>query len=275
MNPEPTTLIRNNDEFADWLESVGWLRDCYVRSVSPAREINDTEKILHGHLTISLPVTGSYEAGAELTSREFLFECEAPTKWALPKPVYVIADHCSEGIDLIETESGCAFCIDVPSSLEVHCSQVIVKEQPLRTERNTPWLNRTVAVVTLIDRSRPSPHEWIELFQSRGIDVAWRYYCGEPKDPRSVPDDYEGWFLQRRELVDSTTGGLQFLSCKPFGSWGCSLSLHDEQKSGELLVEVILTLISLGELSIRSGNCSKLSADQWRAWIESGELPKF
>ena len=112
----------------------------------------------------------------------------------------------------------------------------------------------------------PSPECWLEVLSKFGLSVSWRYYGGSAVDPLRVPREYEGWFLQETDRVESTTGGVFFFVAKSENDdFRISLQRHTEEDA-PLWSACAQFLGSFPSVEVRCGNAI-LSGPDWLAHV--------
>jgi hypothetical protein len=151
--------------------------------------------------------------------------------------------------------------------LRLECTQIDVAER--EWEETVPtWFSDREFFAVVRDAALPSPEQWTKVLADVGLHAVWRCYGGPAEDLASVPREYEGWFLQQADGVESTAGGILFLAAK-HGEGGFHVTLRREtEKTDPLWSACAKFLGTFPGVVISCGNAS-LSGSAWLAHLAS------
>jgi hypothetical protein len=189
-------------------------------------------------------------------------------EYSLSGPDEFVPNNCCQRLELMVVEQGVGFTLDVPGELRIVCARLHVTQHPDREELVEPWLSAREFSATVVSHPLPTPGEWVQWFQAKGLDVVLRYIYGEAREPNQVPaTDYTGWFLQLRSRLDQHPEGLFFAHCtaQPNG-FSVHLVNYDEAVP-ELLVVAGRYMASFPDVTVSCGNTT-LSREEWLAYLE-------
>ncbi|MFG6094194.1 hypothetical protein SPB21_03040 [Leptothoe sp. ISB3NOV94-8A] len=174
--------------------------------------------------------------------------------------------NCCQGIELIETEQGLTFTLDVPGTLRVACTSLEILQHPDRKEIVQPWFSSTDFSAYAVLQKLPTPEDWMNHFHEQGWDVVWRYYHSNEQALDRVPNDYTGWFLQLRSRLDENPQGLFFKHCQLEGE-KFSLSLYNDAPAIQRLwVEAGKYVANFPKVSVWCGN-TIMNQTEWLAHL--------
>lgn len=267
--------LSSNVELQSWLQEHKWFEDAFVRELTPIPDTHATHPPTHGYLKLGFAIGGSFEAGKTIESQVFLLTAMEVRDWSFDGDPSCTPGHCTDGLELLESDEGIAFTIDLPGRFRAICSRLRIEELPSISERVQPWLSDREIYAKIPHMPLPTPRDWVEMFRTRGVEVVWRYYHGEPRETDEVPvEDYSGWYLQSPGKVPVTSGGLFFFHCHPEPD-GFSVHLTNDDAEDPWVFQCAAKILgSLPDSVIHCGNC-KLSGGQWLEWLEHGTLPEF
>ena len=255
--------LETRQAFIDWLEQQDWLQEAFVDSVVPLPQPGALpDKV---RLVFRVQTAGGVCAGDHRRMRELVLSATGVSRFELP-PDGLASGNCCEGADIPQdSSSAISFSIDVPLELRVDCAQLEVVEREW-DEVVPEWLSDREFSAVVPDAPLPRPEHWIQALRLSGLDVAWRYYGGPATPEASVPSDYEGWFLQQKDRVSLTLGGVLFLAAKT-DTTGFRVHLQRQtEKNDPVWSACARYLCDFRGVEIHCGN-SKLSGPTWAARI--------
>ncbi len=162
----------------------------------------------------------------------------------------------------------------INDSIQLQSRRIQVKELPDLTVVNLPALNRRSATLLFADTALPIPADWIEWLHEVGADASWRRMHDVAVAASDVnQDDYEGWFLQIRNLIDSTPSGVMLKSLKAvddgflaeFDNWDQPV---DVQSASEIWGNLSQMAALRPNVFVRCGNCLLTGAEWKQALLE-------
>lgn len=251
--------LESQSELDAWLEANFWLHDASVVALSPLPAA--TSIPIEARITFEFAVAGGYQAGDEQTIRRIELAVRDLQNFSLD-PHEWNPEHCSEGLDSVETSDSVGFAIDVPGMLRIACWYIEILSNTDSIKRVPAWLSETEFSVYSPRLSPSTPSDWLERFAQEGHDVVWRCYAGEEQVASQIPPDaYAGWFVQYRERLNNHTGGLLFDWCEvQNGGYSITVRLNDPD-CRQLWITAGRFLASLPDTTIRCGNAILSSED--------------
>jgi len=269
----PTTQsIANQKQFETWLHKIGWLQDGCLRNLrtqpaSAEQNRKDYPQLIT--LQLSMQTNNAYLANKVRISKCYEIDAKNIRKYELLHPGH-IKNHCSEGFDLVESDTPISFRLDVPGRLEIHCSRLEIRELPALHEKIEPAPSDLEISAIIHDHEMPTPNQWQKLFAKQDLQVAWHMYGGGFRATASVPrTQYDGWYLQQEGRLTKTNQGLFFLTCKQTDD-GFKLVITNANASKALWGRLLEVLSEFPTSEIRSGNCL-FSQNSLKRYIKIGE----
>mgnify|MGYP007012666349 CR=1 FL=1 len=248
-------IFENNSDFSEWLDSNYWFQDGYLLDY----KLDKSKNVIS--LNLAYQVDGTYEANTERTLKVFSVSAEGVRKHTEIEKGEWSTDHCMEGLDVKDSDF-VLFTLDIPKSIEIECSRVIVQEEPNKIEMVQPWLSETELFISVKGYTLPTPKEWLSWFKETGHILGWRYYSGELKCADSVPQkSYDGWYLQEISSIPKTSQGLFFRHCKQEGD-KFDISLQRTELCDNVWNSLKIIFLRFQDVEISSGNC-KFNREQW------------
>ncbi|MFA6211724.1 MAG: hypothetical protein WC714_19955 [Candidatus Obscuribacterales bacterium] len=272
-----TLSFEDNTSFADWLEEHDYF-DCGCAGhfdpepTTFGLEAGAPERV---SFQLGFPVGGSYDAGQLRRVKRYEFIANGVELWAYTK------EHAASfGFDgpllggVIVNDENTLIDLVIDDLIQLQCRRIQVSELSDLTVVNLPALNRRSATLFFADTALPIPADWIEWLNEVGADASWRRIHDVAVAPSEVNlDDYEGWFLQSRNLIDSTPSGVMLKSLKVVeGGFFAEFDNWEEPVDGQSTSEIWSNLSQVTSLRpnvfVRSGNCL-LTGEEWkRALLE-------
>lgn len=196
----------------EWIHRNHFLHDASVSCLEPLPGRNDATDV---RLTLQFQVAGSYAAGEPRTLRTIELVAQDITEYALDGTYH--PEHLAEGANSYNAGQGIGFEIDIPGVLRIVAESFEVTSVVDVDEPVPEWLSNRDFTVILPNGRLPSPIMWLELLNDSGRKVTWRYYASDKCLPDQVPEmEYEGWFIQYIDRLESHTGGLLFDICRSY-----------------------------------------------------------
>jgi hypothetical protein len=264
------TTIKENSQLESWLKENYYFVDGYINELGPIMKDESGKDIVR--FRVGIQTKGSWKAGSKVTYREFVFLARGIMKWTytgnqINQKIGIQEMSALEGSTRLGVE------IENGTLMELECSEIIIQG---------PNIIKTIIKGEVSDRDFgayfrlkkiPKPNDWIEWLHEEGIQAAWRYHGGEIISPKKVPyPDYTGWFIQRKEKMDSTLGGVFFFEVKKIGP-KIGVALQNTESDNELWNTITSIIARFPKVKIKSGNC-ELTGKQWLMYLEDGTLPK-
>lgn len=255
-------VIKTSDELAAWLEEHHWFEERYLLNLR-ADDVDGQPTTIS--VEIGDPIAGSYWANSEVTLRVFVLTACGLKAWRLPEQPDFGFDTMLQSVEAEAVDEGVRILID--DDVMVHCAQLQVTQRPDRKEIVPAQPDDTAFYATTENQQLPTPSDWVEWFGDHGEKVVWRIH-GEPaRLPEQVPEaDYEGWFLQRENVVSATKQGLFFFHCRTRGS-GFFLSVQKDEASEGLWTAMQRIVGGFPQVEVQCGNC-RFSGQEWLKQIE-------
>lgn len=274
VGPEVTgvdvrTLVKSNAELERWLREHTWFEDALVVALSPdptTGSAPDSIRLVMGDL-----VSTSHVAGTEQRIQDYALTATAIRRSTLGPGLEFAPGNCGEGIEVVETDDGVAFRIDVPGVLEIACGSLLIEPLGVRSERVQPWISDREFGATIPGVPVPSPQQWVAWFRETGREVCWRMYGGEAREHPADRGEYEGWYLQEPAKVGETSGGIFFFVCR-VRDGALILQWQRGETSNEVWRAAQRVLALLEPARVWCGNCEFTGAE-WSLFVEDGSLP--
>lgn|GEM_PF-4332267 len=274
---EVTLSFEDNTSFADWLEEFAYF-NCGCGGIfepEPAafgRKVVAPERV---SFQLGFPVGGSYDAGQLRRVKRYEFIADGVELWA-----YINEHSASFGFDgpllggVIVNDENTLLDLVINDSIQIQCRRIQMRELSDLTVVNRPAINKLSATLFFANTPLPSPADWIEWLTEAGADASWRRMHDVAVAVSEVnQDDYEGWFLQSRSLIDSTTGGVMLKSLKAvtggffaeFDNWDQPV---DDQSTSEIWGNLSQVAALRPNVCVRCGNCLLTGAEWKQALLE-------
>lgn len=269
---EVTLSFEDNTSFADWLEDHDYFDSGCGGNFEPEPTAFGRKAVAPERVSFQLgfPVGGSYDAGQLRRVKRYEFIANGVELWA-----YIKERAASFGFDgpllggVIVNDENTLIDLVIDNSIQLQCRRIQVRELSDLTVVNLPALNRRSATLFFADTALPIPADWIEWLNEVGADASWRrIHDVAVAAPEVNQDDYEGWFLQSRNLIDSTQSGVMLKSLKAVeGGFFAEFDDWEEPVDGQSISEIWSNLSQVASLRpnvfVRSGNCL-LTGEEWK-----------
>ena len=243
----------------EWIHQNHFLHDASVSRLDPLPGRGDATDV---RVTLQFQFAGSYAAGEPRTMRTIELVAHDLTEYDLDGTYH--PEHPAEGANSYDAERGIGFEIDIPGILRIAAERFEVKSVVDVDELVPEWLSNRDFTVVLPNEKLPSPKMWLELLNCSGRKVAWRYYAGDERTPDKVPEsEYEGWFVQYIDRLESHTGGLLFDICRRHKHGHVLTVAKNDPECDDLWRQAGDYLSTICCDTISSGN-AKLSPDAFR-----------
>ncbi len=219
---------------------------------------------------------GSYDAGQLRKVERFRFSGYHVQQWSAN---FIQKDYALDGllIDGVEVDDDKQLIdILIDGNIHLQCSSIEIELLPEATIVNRPLVTTRTAVVHFPNTVLPNPAQWLQWLAEIGAACTWRQNYGDAVRAESLPqDDYEGWFMQAANLVDSTTSGVMLKTLKQFDGgffaelddWNQPEEPHAYSPMWRLLSQVAA---SKPHSSVRCGNCL-LTGPEWLESLDGGD----
>lgn len=274
---DATLSFEDNTSFADWLEDHDYFDSGCGGNFEPEPTAFGREVVALKRVSFQLgfPVGGSYDAGQLRRVKRYEFIADGVELWA-----YINEHSASFGFDgpllggVIVNDENTLLDLVVNDSIQLQCRRIQVRELPDLTVVNLPALNRRSATLLFADTPLPAPADWIEWLHEVGADASWRRMHDVAVAATEVNQaDYEGWFLQSRNLIDSTPSGVMLKSLKgvdggffaEFDNWDQPV---DDQSTSEIWDKLSQVATLRPNVFVRCGNCLLTGAEWKQALLE-------
>lgn len=261
-------VVRSNGELEQWLQANTWFEDASCEGIS----FGQTGKAeFTCRIELGLQVAGSLRAGEERVIRGYVLT--ATGLGAIPADAGEVLEpgHCCDGIEIIPSNRGVAFRIDLPGRLDLACEALVIETKAERRESTPPWTSEREFGAEIPGEELPSPASWVERFKQEGVTVTWRYLGSDAQEP-SDPTALEGWFLQEPGQIASTKGGLFFFGCRVRGG-ALAVQWQRGEVSDGLWGAAKRALGRFERARVWCGNC-QFSALEWLLFAQTGALPR-
>ncbi len=198
-----TYLIESHDQLEVWLEETGWLEDACVELLAPAPAEGGPlpfELVLR----VSTLTHGGWRAGETAQFTDWEIVCRGLSELSLCSRGF-IKDYCTQGVEHVLSDPGVGLVLDVPGQLRFRGASLHIGGT-VRSEVVGEFLG-TEFSVQVPGASLP-PAAWLDWFAQADVDVVWRVFGEDAELTAAIPEDYSGWFLQRRDRLNADDGGL-------------------------------------------------------------------
>ncbi len=262
--------ITNHAQLETWLAENGWFADGYVAELYPRARPGD---VTTARIRLGRQVQGTYRAGQPERRHEFVLHAVGVVSWTYDEDAAHLPEHCMEGVELLNVDRGLGIQFDAPGRIALICRELHVDGPFVIDTTTKPRVSDRDFFAHVAHMPVPLPQDWITWLAEEGLEGTWRSYGGEAKAPENVPyPDYAGWFLQERERVPDTRGGVFF---RQIAVREQRLALHLEkwERDADTLWLTLTRLAAgLAGAEIRSGNCT-FTGQQWLRYLQDGSLP--
>lgn len=257
-------IIDSRNKLQIWLDQNDWFEDGYISRID-----FDSGNI---EITLGLQTSGSYVAGEQMTTKEFMLKPNSIKTWTFDKSKFTPGnDSCIVAVKLTDERFGLIF--ETPYIFEFTCDSIEISE-PIITETITkPWISDKEFFVTANANTLPKPQYWVESLKEKGFDVGFRYYCGELKHIVDVPyPDYSGFFIQQVDRISKTEKGILFKSLVQDKD-KIRLSIELDDNDIDSIWKSMQKIISTWKgLKIDCGNVT-FKENEWNLYLEKNLLP--
>lgn len=249
--------------FVEWLDEQWFLQDAFIDSVVPLPQPSALPDQVR--IAFRIQTAGGISAGEQRNMREIILVATDVSRFEL-LPHGFVSGNCCQGADIPEDSSAAiAFRIDVPLTLRLDCERLDVVEREW-TEVVPEFLSSREFFITVKGAPLPAPEQWVQALKVLGVNVAWRCFGGPAVPVAYVPNQYEGWFLQQTDRIDSTSGGVFFFTSRGNGTgFEIQLQRHDAEDD-PVWSRCSQYLGNFKEAEVHCGN-AKLSGSAWLARI--------
>lgn len=258
-------IIRDKNSLAEWLDQNEWFEDGFISKIIRNK----------ANLTIRMGYqsAGTYIAGEpkELTEYELKPKNVSSWTWESENDFRPSYDSCIEGVDILEAGFGLKF--ETPKIIELACEYIEI-EEPLTINTVTkPWISQREFFAKAHGWRSPSPDYWIKELKLRGLDVGFRYYCGEWRDVSRIPyPDYSGYYVQHLDKIDQTKEGV-FLRFVNHNDSGLRMTIElKEFVSEDIFKEMQSIMSNWPNVNINCGNVS-FTGEEWIKYSKTGRYP--
>lgn len=250
-----------NHNLSEWLVLHNWFEDAFIQDFA-----YDTEgKSLA--FTLAYQTEGTCLANTPRTLRVFEFIAEGVSDQSNIDSFEWSIDHCMEGIDVFDTEN-IGFSMDISWPLAIECKQLTVIDKPNKVEMTKPWMSDTELFVSVKGRTLPTPSEWLDWFEGKGLKLGWRFYAGEEKAPDKLPvASYDGFYLQELTEIQQTIHGLFFKHCSQHTN-SFRISVQRREFSEDAWKAFKEILLNFESIVVSCGNC-EFNKAQWSESLNS------
>jgi hypothetical protein len=234
-----------------WLDDRGGFADGHVTGIDrmPAQV----------SLRLEEYVERGRRPGDEATVDVWELTAAGPAEFVAP--LSATRDHVIEGVDTGEADGRLLVEAWVPEPLRLVADAVTVVRLGREERVVKPWVSATEFMA--ITRTPPPSELWTTVVStSLGAPVVWRVMGGIT--PKQDGQDYDGYFLQRRDKLTTTAGGVLCLRNQAgvtFRWDGADQPLWDAVRQA-----------AAGLDEIRTGNCA-MSPEDWMRYLATGLLP--
>lgn len=274
-----TTLAFDDPNmFADWLEDFNYFDLGHLAALEPFPQAVDSglEAPTEVSFQLGCSLGGSYDAGQVRRIGRYQFRAGKVRQWTISETKGAPYDFETRAIESLLVDDEVDFLdVVLDNNIRLQCQFLLVEALPDVNIINRPFVDLSHATQHVPGAGLPTPGQWIEWLAQAGYDVSWRQIYGESRAPESLPQkEYEGWFLQINDAVNSTDNGVMLKSLvafedgffAEFEDWN---SLEDGPGYSEMWKALSCVAARVKDISVRSGNCL-LSGSEWHASIEAG-----
>ncbi|MDE5491038.1 metallophosphoesterase [Elizabethkingia meningoseptica] len=257
----------------NYSELNNWLLENYDFEESMVLEVNENPI----EITIGQIISGNHEANTEMQITRFkiipseVFEFTFDKQTMFPGEKYGL-----EEIIPLEPEFGIglqfnSYKINGYKSFKLLASEIkIEKLETLKTVFK-PWVSNDEMYITSTLQEIPKPAFWIEKLAQNGFRTGFRYYAGQEKPVDKVPyPDYQGYFIQLKEKIDTTEKGL-FFKHVSIDNGNLNITIYNSQIPENMWHCMTKILSDFQGVIIYSGNC-KFSGEGWKEYLHTGQI---
>lgn len=242
--------IKTREELDNWLDKYNHFEDEYVLKI-------DKDPFV---LTLGILISGTSEAYTEEEIKSFeitpvnIFTCDYQNDFDSS------SKSCIESIEIVEGDcEGVGFHISGPPYFTLIAESFTIIENETIKSIVEPWISRQDIYIEVPIKTIPKPEYFKQEFKKLGFDIVFRYYGGESKSFDVIPPDYEGFFIQLEDRLNTITGGIFIRHCTKY-------SMYFQQCDAELdslWTALTMILANLPDVKISCGNC-KFTGEEWK-----------
>ncbi len=250
------------EEVADWMEEHEWLEMASVESIRPMPLPGEVlTNIPEFVIELSLQVGGGYEAGAQAEMLPLVLRAFHVSEVSLEYCDF-LRGYTSQGFELKNLEAPIELEIDVPGFLRLSCDYLEIKKKSLVVV-TVPKKIDAFGFRASAEGVLPTPENWVSAFEKLGCNVSWRYFSSEAIRVDQVPENYEGWFLQRPNLIAKEQGGLFFCWARKQGEKiTLNVYAHNSEDSRDLVRFAGIVVSRMKDVTIDCGNLN-FNSEEW------------
>ena len=261
-------ILHNQIQFDSWLEENFWLDDAFIDELYPVPSIEGGPAPAEARLSFRMQIAGGYAAGDLRRVRCLRLRANNVSEYSISEAAGFAPGHCCEGAEAIDVQGKIGVTFDAPAKVRLVCETIDV-EQNETEEVVEPYYSDRDFYAVASEGTLPSPSEWLRWYESHGLAVVWRYYASEEVPSEKVPQqNYSGWFLQLRDLLNEDPQGLFFFSGRQ-NAQGFVLQISNYSSSQtwaagrpNLWKFAADYIASLPAVTLRCGNAT-LTPDEW------------
>jgi hypothetical protein len=264
--------IETQAELKVWLDSNFRSRGALIRSLTPypaASSTDETSKRPLGcggnpvKIVCTLQVAGGKNAGEIRRVRDVEIVAQGIKNYFIEWDEKFCTDNPGT-FELVADNRGIGFVLNAPGPIHIVCTWLEVLQSPDREEVIESQFSPDNFSACSILPAATTPKDWIDYFQSKDLDVVWRYLGGNEYPLDLVPANYAGWFLQLRSQLNEDKRGLYFSECQ----WRENrFFLHLYNYAAlKLWVEAGKYLATFPEIFILCGNV-KMDSAEWLTYL--------
>jgi len=258
------TTIHTFKNLDKWLSDNFYFEDGHVLAVNE----NPLEII------VGYDVKANYRANSERHILPFKITPHKIIEWAFNKEMVNLGDqNYIECIEAIEVEKGICLEFSTPANIRLVADNFDIEEQELVKTTFKPWVSEKEMILTTDFSEIPKPDFWKEKLNKYGHNILFRYCGGDERHPEQVPyPDYQGYFLQLADRINSTSEGI-LLKCLKVENEKLSLNFENKDKElKDVWDDLTLILSDFENAKINSGNC-EFTGTEWKQYMIDKVLP--
>lgn len=92
--------------------------------------------------------------------------------------------------------------------VNLKCDKIKIEKREVILVESKIDMNQTWVNLTANKRPIPKAEFWIIELKKRGIDACFRMYGGQEKNYHEIPDDYSGFLITPKSLINETPRGI-------------------------------------------------------------------
>lgn len=258
------TTVNTFNDLDNWLSDNYYFEDGHVLAINE----NPLE------IFVGYNIRANYKANSERHILAFKIIPSNIYQWTFDKAVVNVGDdNYIEWIEAIEVENGVCLEFSTPETFRLVVDSFEIEEQELIKTTFKPWTSETEMYLTTDLPEIPSPEFWKERLSKFGHEILFRYYAGDKRLPKQVPyPDYQGYFIQLADRINSTQEGILFKQLKiENGKLSLSLENKDEELK-DVWNDLTKVLADFPNARIFSGNC-EFTGTKWKQYLVDKLLP--